>query len=161
MTTTTLTDTTAVWRFPRARARRQSSDVETVPIGAATRYVMPRATKALREQRIDAVSDLLIASGRRRNILAWIEQHGWGITQRQADNYISLATERLGGLAHTDKTFELGRTVARLQLLFGKALAGRRSATCPAVPACPGPAARPKRGQRARALRPARPARRP
>jgi hypothetical protein len=85
---------------------------------------MPRATKALREQRIDAVVDLLVASGRRRAILAWIEQHGWGITERQADNYIALATERLGGLAHPDKTFELGRTVARLQLIFGKALAG-------------------------------------
>ena len=59
---------------------------------------MPRATKALREQRIEAVSDLLIASGRRRNILTWIEQHGWNITERQADNYIALATERLGGL---------------------------------------------------------------
>lgn len=84
---------------------------------------MPRATKALREQRIDAVCDLLIASGRRRNILTWIEQHGWNITERQADNYIALASERLGGLAHPDKTIELGRTVARLQLLFGKALA--------------------------------------
>ena len=85
---------------------------------------MPRATKALREQRIEAVVDLLVASGRRRNILAWIEQHGWNITERQADNYIALATERLGGLGHPDKSFELGRTVARLQLLFGKALAG-------------------------------------
>ena len=84
---------------------------------------MPRATKALREQRIDAVVDLLIASGRRGNILNWIAQHGWGITERQADNYIALATERLGAAAHIDKTFELGRTVARLQVLFGKALA--------------------------------------
>ena len=82
---------------------------------------MPRATKALREQRIDAVSDLLIASGRRRNILAWIEQHGWGITQRQADNYIPLATER-SAASPNRSDLELGRTVARLQLLFGKAL---------------------------------------
>jgi hypothetical protein len=84
---------------------------------------MPRATKALREQRIDAVVNLLIASASRHVILNWIAQHGWGITERQADNYIALATERLGSLAQADKTFELGRTVARLQLLFGKALA--------------------------------------
>jgi len=84
---------------------------------------MSRATKAQREQRIEALLDLLVGGVNRRGILTWVAQQGWGLSERQVDSYVALARVRLTELGRADRDYELGRSAARLQLLYAKSYA--------------------------------------
>ncbi len=84
---------------------------------------MSRATKAIREQRIEALLDLLVGGVNRRGILTWVAQQGWGLSERQVDSYVALARTRLTELGRADRDYELGRSAARLQLLYAKSYA--------------------------------------
>ena len=86
---------------------------------------MSRASKVERQRRIEELVELLVAGVPRRGILAWAAQQGerWQLSERQIDAYAAAARDKLAAAATPDHTYERGRTVARLQLLFSKALA--------------------------------------
>lgn len=94
---------------------------------------MPRSTKAILQQRIDAVYDLLLQGVARRGILTYAAKQGWGVSPRQIDTYLSRAREELACQAEHDRAVELGRASEQLNLLFMKALAGGDLATARAV----------------------------
>jgi hypothetical protein len=46
----------------------------------------------------------------------------WAVSERQIDSYLATARERLAQNASVDRSFETGRALGRLQLLWTKAL---------------------------------------
>ena len=94
---------------------------------------MARSTKALVQQRVDAVYDLLLQGVSRRGILTYAAKQGWGVSPRQIDTYLPRAREELARQAAHDRAVELGRASEQLKLLFMKALAGGDLPTARAV----------------------------
>jgi len=82
-----------------------------------------KATKVEKQQRVDAVFDLLLQSVSRRGILQYAAKKGWDVAPRTIDWYIADARAELAELGRADRETEYGRAVGQLDLLFMQALA--------------------------------------
>lgn|GEM_PF-1942798 len=83
---------------------------------------MARSTAAETARRIDAVWELLLQGVSRRGIATYAAQQGWEVSARQLDTYTARARKLLAAEAERERTVELGRALAQLDLLFMKAL---------------------------------------
>lgn len=79
-----------------------------------------KATKAEMEARIQRVYEMLLSAESRPAIIQYAAEK-WQISPRQTDTLIKRATEEIGKRADTIKNRELGRSLARLNLLYNKA----------------------------------------
>ena len=81
-----------------------------------------KSTDAEIEQRVSTVYRLMLRGSSRESILQYAAKKEWGVETRSVDGYIARAKNLLRKQAETDRTDELGKARARLNLLFGKAL---------------------------------------
>jgi len=78
-----------------------------------------KSTNAEIETRVNKVYDLLVNGASRSQILQYCtEKAKWEINERQIDEYVARANERLIELGKTHRETELGRAVARLNQLY-------------------------------------------
>lgn len=78
-----------------------------------------KATAAQTEERINKVFDLLVSGATRQQILQYVaKKTDWKLADRQVDNYIAKATERITAAGKTRREEELGKAVLRLQQLY-------------------------------------------
>lgn len=78
-----------------------------------------KSTLAEVEKRINKVFDLLVNGATREQIFQYAsEKAQWGVTQRQLDNYIAKANERISSIGKIHRELELGRAIARLHHLY-------------------------------------------
>lgn len=78
-----------------------------------------KATAAQTEERINKVFDLLVSGATRQQILQYVaKKTDWKLADRQVDNYIAKATERITTAGKTRREEELGKAVLRLQQLY-------------------------------------------
>jgi hypothetical protein len=82
-----------------------------------------QSTKAEVEKRIDLVYELLVLKRYRKSeILRFIsENEGWRVSQRQVENYISAATERLKKLSMKTREEWLKETKERIEDIYAMA----------------------------------------
>ena len=81
------------------------------------------ATKVEKQERVDAVLDLLLQSVSRRGILQYFAKRGWDVRPRTVDWYIAEARKELLELSRHDREEEFGRAVGQLNLMLMQALA--------------------------------------
>jgi hypothetical protein len=80
-----------------------------------------KASKAEIERRIGEVLQLLVSGVPRHTIVAAYAGR-WGVSPRQVDSYLSRAREALRSGAAFDRPLEVGRAIARYDVLYAKAL---------------------------------------
>ena len=86
--------------------------------------VVAKVTRAEIERRISEVLQLLVSGVPRAAIVAACAAR-WQVSIRQVDSYLSGAREALRSGAAFDRSLEIGRAIARYDLLYGKALAAQ------------------------------------
>lgn len=78
-----------------------------------------KSTNAEIEARVNKIYDLLVNGANRSQILQYCtEKAKWEVNERQIDEYIKRANQRLIELGKTHRETELGRAVARLNSLY-------------------------------------------
>ena len=65
----------------------------------------------------------LLVSGVPRHTIVTACARRWGVSPRQVDSYLSRAREALRSGAAFDRPLEVGRAIARYDVLYAKALA--------------------------------------
>ena len=85
---------------------------------------MAKASRTETERRIAEVLQLLVSGVPRAAIVASCSAR-WGLSARQVDSYLSRARETLRSGAAFDRSLEVGRAIARHDVIFAKALAER------------------------------------
>ena len=75
---------------------------------------MPKSTNAEYEARIAAVYRLLIQGSRRRDIMQYVENVGWGVSESMVDKYIAAATAEISEVTELEKKAALGMAYKRL-----------------------------------------------
>jgi hypothetical protein len=96
--------------------------------------------------RVDEVFNLLLQGLGRRQVLRFVADQrsggisrqgeplpDWQVRNRQVDNYLAKATERLKESGKTQRDIEMGRAVARLNDLYAKSAARSDLRTCLSV----------------------------
>ena len=94
---------------------------------------MPKSTKAEYEARIAAVYRLLIQGSRRRDIMQYVENAGWGVSESMVDKYIAAATAEISEVTELEKKAALGMAYKRLDMLFSLCHTEKDFKTCLAV----------------------------
>ena len=74
-----------------------------------------KATKAVVEQRISAVEELLSQGAARWRIVRYAAEEGWGLSERQLDTYIQRATRRIAATFDQKREEFVARQLARLE----------------------------------------------
>lgn len=74
-----------------------------------------KATKAVVEQRVSAVEELLSQGAARWRILRHASEEGWGLSDRQMDEYIRKATQRIALTFDQKREEFVARQLARLE----------------------------------------------
>lgn len=92
-----------------------------------------KATNAEVEQRVTAVTNLLIAGVSRAGILEYAGKQKWGIERSMIDEYISRATDIIKQSSIIDRDEQVGLAVRRLTDLYKTALAAKDTRTALAV----------------------------
>ena len=94
---------------------------------------MHKSTNAEYEARIAAVYRLLLQGSRRRDILQYTENVGWGVSESMVDKYIAAATAEIAEVTEREKQTALGMAYKRLDMLFSEAHRDKDFKTCLAV----------------------------
>lgn len=94
-----------------------------------------RSTAAQVEQRLTQVTGFLLSGVSRSDILQFASKSKWGVTERQVDNYIADATQRIKDSATLDKEYLLARSISRLDSLYKKAVTDKDTRAALAVEA--------------------------
>lgn len=84
-----------------------------------------RTTKAEVELRVTAVYEKLVSGMSGRQIAVWGGEQ-WNVSARGVNLYIAKATERLKADAQRHREAELGKSIARLDMLFAKTVEKKR-----------------------------------
>jgi len=77
--------------------------------------VAVKANKAVVEQRISAVEELLSQGAARWRILRFAAEEGWGLSDRSMDHYIQKATARIAATFDQKRNEFVARQLARLE----------------------------------------------
>jgi len=94
---------------------------------------MPKSTNAEYEARIAAIYRLLIQGSRRRDIMQYVEDVGWGVSESMVDKYIAAATAEISEVTELEKKAALGMAYKRLDMLFSLCHTEKDFKTCLAV----------------------------
>lgn len=81
-----------------------------------------RASDALVQERVDDVVDLLLDGYTRKEVLQFISNAGWEISDRQVDNYIAKANDAIHEVREIDRAKRIARVERRIERLYRKAL---------------------------------------
>lgn len=96
-----------------------------------------KSTEAEKERRVDIIVELLLAGLKRQKILQYITNKDaerkagkiddsrwirWNVKPRQIDNYIAEATDFIRAMSNTNREYEIGKSLARLDSLYNKNL---------------------------------------
>lgn len=79
--------------------------------------------RSVNDARVSQLFDLVVAGLNRAQILKYVrEKTDWGIGARQIDRLTARARDMLSELAETKHDKELGKAIARLDMLFARSL---------------------------------------
>lgn len=82
-----------------------------------------KPTKAEIAQRVSTVYDMLLVGSTRSQIIQYVaNKTNWDVSNRTIDNYIQRANAKFEEDAKTHRERELGRALARLNMLYQKTL---------------------------------------
>jgi hypothetical protein len=89
--------------------------------GQESLRTLPRGSKAEIRRRIDRTVDLILEGKPTRDIVRFGTEN-WGLSRRQIEKYIALATKRIEQLGERTTSLSYGMAVARLERLFNLSL---------------------------------------
>jgi len=81
-----------------------------------------RSTNAEVELRVTHIYTLLVNSAKRRDILNDDTVQSWALTHDAIDNYLQKATDLIKQESRFDRSYELGKAMARLDRIFAKSM---------------------------------------
>jgi hypothetical protein len=82
-----------------------------------------RITKVEMRQRVDTVITLITMGVKRSEIIKYVvEKTLWNVDTRQIDNYIRHANEAFAAQSNIDRQREIGKAIARYEMLFQTAM---------------------------------------
>lgn len=82
-----------------------------------------KITAAERDQRVSEIMGLLLEGQSRAAVLQYASKKEWGVQPRSVDSYIARATAALEAEATIDRAAEFAKAKARLERLYGVAMA--------------------------------------
>ena len=87
---------------------------------------MPLASSVVVDDRINQIVDLYIQGVTRlRDIRKYAEQQGWGVKDRAIEKYMARARKILQSSTEIEREGEIGKALARYELIFYKSFAAK------------------------------------
>jgi hypothetical protein len=90
---------------------------------------MPKSDKATIAQRVDDVTNLLVAGAEFANLRQFASAHGWGVSDRQIRRYMKVAYRQMAKAARRDRQQLLGLHLKKRRALYARCVKANENRT--------------------------------